>query len=61
MKVTHNKPTNTYNLEGLTEGKLLFLQRVLHEKFVTDGGGLSQDLYLAVERGIQSLPNLSKW
>ena len=52
MQVVKNKKTGLYNLEGMTEGKLLCLKRLLHEPFVTNGEGIAADLYLAVERGV---------
>lgn len=52
MQVTKNKKTGLYNLEGMTEGKLLCLKRLLREPFLTNGDSLAGDLYLVVERGV---------
>lgn len=54
MKITKDKKTGLFNLEGMTEGKLLCLQRLLHEPFVQQGEGLAADLYLCVERGVNA-------
>lgn len=53
MQITKNKKTGLYNLEGMTEGKLLCLQRLIRESGGDTGkNGIALDLMICVDKGV---------
>lgn len=53
LKVVKNK-NKSFTLEGMTEGKLLCLNRILKEEIARGdiGSGIVLDLSIAVEKGV---------
>jgi hypothetical protein len=52
MQVVKNKKTGLYALEGMTEGKLLCLQRLLGEAVGPMDTSIAQDIMICVNKGV---------
>lgn len=54
MQIVKNNKTGLFNLEGMTEGKLLALQRVLSSNVLDSNSGVVQDLKICVDKGVNA-------
>lgn len=53
MEIKKNPKNNQYSLVGMSEGKLLALERVLEKEFKSSHNGIVEDLYTAVKKGVR--------
>ena len=52
MEIKKDKKTNTFSLVGLTEGKVLRLERLLEIAAKQEIGGMTTDMYICVRNGV---------